>query len=164
LTKGYAGYSDEWHGSKSYIAFRCDASQCGARIGIGSNKVLSWKRICYYDEQENWGWNLEEFINETFCCGDGDCPVDERQFIDGKPNPTYKVRGKCDCPGSKCSRHEDENYRCKWKRCKGDEDCASGYCCTATPEPNGPGKSEGDCVPAGNVTDGSWLCVASSPA
>ncbi|MEM4620998.1 MAG: hypothetical protein QW607_12405 [Desulfurococcaceae archaeon] len=88
------------------------------------------------------------------CCQkDDDCP------------PKDGVKGKCRSPppsGSGGTNEKGEyDYKCTWGKCRYNEDCIAGYCCTD--DPSGPGTGEYKCVPAGEIVPGndgkSYICV-----
>ena len=55
-------------------------------------------------------------------------------------------------------RSLDENnaYTCVWPKCRENEDCASGFCCTADDSLRGDKEREGRCVKG--VYKGKYLC------
>ncbi|MEM4772907.1 MAG: hypothetical protein QW648_02765 [Nanoarchaeales archaeon] len=96
------------------------------------------------------------------CCQtDDDCPVcfvkDGCPYIDRDG-----VKGKCSSPqgsGGKDPTTGTYTYKCVWKKCELNSECAKGYCCTD--DPNGPKTGEYKCVPKGTIInkDGkSFIC------
>lgn len=153
----------DWYGSgyectSEGCAASCSRLECDFYISVSSqNPVHDCSLNC---KNADWLGNrgkAEPCVRNgevTYCCdcycqSDSDCPVNNH------------VVGKCDCPDPGCSFHENENYECKWKPCKTNEECESGYCCPKEIDPY-TNLNCGD-APRGTIMTGSdgksYLCV-----
>ncbi|MEM5820582.1 MAG: hypothetical protein QW678_03020 [Candidatus Aenigmatarchaeota archaeon] len=135
-----------WKPKKELIEDKSYPSMCFDGYNNNCNELIDCQEPgCAGARNPSNPWDI--------CCQtDDDCP------------PKDGVKGKCSSPqgsGERDPTTGDYTYRCIWGKCRYNEDCIAGYCCTN--DPSGPRTGEGICVPAGRIVPGkdgkSYICV-----